>query len=166
MTPFLLCFWRLQAALTGAPELDGEGVAQVLQHFQDSTGADLAAPLAPFMGIIDRSFGGVQSVTMEGIVAALENEASAAGGATAEEKAWAAETLTLLQKHSPTSLKITHRLLTMHADPSVTVASALSTEYTVAQRCMRTGGLEHEAGARVSALLRPAHGQRSLKNRQ
>mmetsp|Transcript_58681 Transcript_58681/g.117861 ORF Transcript_58681/g.117861 Transcript_58681/m.117861 type:complete len:266 (+) Transcript_58681:629-1426(+) len=102
-----------------------------------STGAsEKAAILAPNMPAIARCFGPHHS-SMESIVSAVTAEASSG---EASHAAWATQTLKLLNKASPTSLKVTLKLLRDHAGADVTLAQALENEYTVSQRCMRPGG--------------------------
>jgi enoyl-CoA hydratase/carnithine racemase len=130
-------------AAASSPEAATAAVKGILDRFSDgrrepSADADEKKKpiLADNMPAIERCFGS-QHASIETMIAALEQEVSGAG----VHSSWAAQTLKLLTKASPLSLKVTLRLLREHSIGSgVSLARALETEYTVSQRCMRPGG--------------------------
>lgn len=112
--------------------LDDEAVAVFLERIGGAPAGELldelagdpgAAPLAENAPAIERCFSapGVGSA-----VAALE----------AEDGAWAGKTLSLLRRKSPTSVKVTDRLLARAR--GMTLEDDLKMEYRVAQRFMST----------------------------
>jgi len=75
------------------------------------------------------------------MVDALRGEVgAAAGGASDEDAAWAAATLKLLAKESPTSLKITLEALHRNGQPDVTLGAALAREFGLVQHCLQPNG--------------------------
>ena len=113
----------LQAALAREPA----NAAAILAESEAHAGLPGTSKLEAAAAAIARCFG-EQHASVESIVEAL---------AADRDAAWAAQTLTLLRKMSPTSLKVSHRLLRAHAD--ATLAEALRTEYVVSQRCLKPG---------------------------
>ena len=103
--------------------LDRLGGAPAGELLDELAGDPGAAPLAENAPAIERCFSapGVGSV-----VAALE----------AESGAWAGKTLALLRRKSPTSVKVTDRLLARAR--GMTLEDDLKMEYRVAQRFMST----------------------------
>lgn len=104
----------------------GADAGAVLAELEASHPLEGQAVLPARSDAIERAFG-AHHASVEAVVEALGREGE-----------WGAQTLKLLAKSSPTSLKLTHRLLRAHAD--VTVKAALETEFTVVQRCLRPGG--------------------------
>ncbi len=108
-----------------------EAVAASLARAAAEAPVESPSPLASQMESVVRCFAGKGSV--EEIEAALLNEASLEGKASE----WAATSLKLIRKASPSSLKVTHRLLGINS--KATLREALITEFTVCQRCLRPG---------------------------
>lgn len=106
-----------------SPDVGEEEVAAVLNEFQDQSPLDLDKEfsLQPNLDNINRLFSGE---TVEEIFAALEQEKSE----------WADKQLATLRKMSPTSMKITLRLLLEGKGRSL--ADDLQVEYRLSQRCV------------------------------
>lgn len=103
----------LRAAIAGSSSPD-----ETIAEFSTDPGPSDLAGRQP---IIDRCFG---AGSVEGILAALAADADPLGQEIADGMA----------RLSPTSLKVTHRLLTMLRNP--TIEEALHWEFRVAQGCM------------------------------
>ncbi|HUI18685.1 MAG TPA: enoyl-CoA hydratase/isomerase family protein [Alphaproteobacteria bacterium] len=109
----------LLAALAAADLAEGRAaVDAVLERFVENAGP---APLAAERAAIDRSFA---ADSVEGILAALEREASP----------WAEATRAVLEAKSPTSLKLTFRQL--RAGKALDFEAAMVMEYRICQYCM------------------------------
>jgi len=115
------------AVLSGAAAAS----APLFAELEKSDPKKAAPTLAARADAIKRCFGAHQQ-SVEAVVAALEAEQSD------DEKAWAARCLKQIGGASPSSLKVSHRLLHQNGK-DVPLSEALATEYVVAQRCMRPG---------------------------
>lgn len=139
------------------PGLEAEAVGMLLDRLAISAKPLLAAaaasdpprhpepgPLALRAAALGRCFG-PQHGSVAAIVAALQAEAAGEGagagadgaGASADDAAWAAATLVLLAKGSPTSLKVTLQCMALNGAPNVTLGAALVREFGLGQRCLR-----------------------------
>lgn len=141
----------LHHALT-QPDLKADSVGAILDQLAadapallaaDANSADAVAsakkaaePLVQRSAALARCFG-PQHESVESMVEALRAEAAGADGADA---AWAAATLKLLAKESPTSLKITLEALNLNGQPDVTLGAALVREFGLVQHCLQPKG--------------------------
>lgn len=116
----------LTTAIVNAESRSPESISALLSEFQAAGNAcnESASSLIAIHDAIERCF---SKDTVEEIVEALEAET--------QEAEWAQKTLNLLKVHSPTSMKVTHRLLREHA--TKTFEESLRMEYRIAQRFMR-----------------------------
>jgi enoyl-CoA hydratase/carnithine racemase len=144
----------MHEALTN-PSLQGDSVGAILDQLAADAPALLAAeaknsdavaskkaaaPLTERSAALARCFG-PQHGSVESMVDALRGEVgAAAGGASDEDAAWAAATLKLLAKESPTSLKITLEALHRNGQPDVTLGAALAREFGLVQHCLQPNG--------------------------
>ncbi|XP_033624130.1 3-hydroxyisobutyryl-CoA hydrolase, mitochondrial-like [Asterias rubens] len=99
-------------------------IADLLDKYQSQSqlDADKSFSLDPYMDHINRLFSGS---SLEEIFQALESEGSD----------WSIKNLEILKKMSPTSMKITHRQLTLGAD--MNLDDILSMELRIAHGCIR-----------------------------
>jgi len=84
--------------------------------------------VAPHAAAIRRCF---NEHSLEAIFAALQKESE-----SGEDKAWAADTLAVLLKMSPTSMKLTFEACKLHASDQISISQALVMEYRMVQRCV------------------------------
>ncbi len=124
-------FDEIEAAMREAEPIDA-----VLDTLHDEPGEGELTRLRP---AIDRCFA---PGSVEDIIARLEAET----GATRD---WAQETLANMRAHSPTSLKLTHRLYEEGARARSLKAS-LKLEFRCAVRCMQ--GHDHHEGVRAKMV--------------
>lgn len=122
---------RLVETLAALPKADRAAIARALEDFHFDPGPPA---LALYAKQIDACFG---QPTVEGIFAAL----------TKDNSAWARETLQMLGKLSPTSLKIAHRQL--QEAHGLEFEDCLRLEYRLSQACMA----EHDFFEGVRAIL-------------
>ena len=137
------------------PDLKADSVGAILDQLAADAPALLAAeansadavasakkaadPLVQRCAALARCFG-PQHESVESIVEALRAEAAGVVGAADADAAWAAATLKLLAKESPTSLKITLEALNLNGQPDVTLGAALVREFGLVQHCLQPNG--------------------------
>jgi enoyl-CoA hydratase len=124
-------FDEIEAAMREAEPID-----PLLDALHEDPGAGELTQLRP---AIDRCF---SAGSVEKIIARLEAEAG-------ETREWAQQTLAALRNHSPTSLKLTHRLYREGARADSLKAS-LKLEFRCAVRCLRAH--DHYEGVRAKMV--------------
>ena len=132
----------VEAAVAAAADA-GTSVSDALDALEDPTGPPPAESVLHRLPLVDRCFG---ESTVEAIDAALEAEAARGSGPDAE---YAAHLIKEMRRGSPTSLKVTLRL--MEEARGASLEKCLETDFRVATRFI-TNASEFSEGVRAQLV--------------